>query len=50
VGVGAPGEATGFVTEEEAVRLAKLPAEQRVTVPRLLVESALSAARRQRVA
>jgi len=31
-----------YVSEEEEVRLAKLAAEQRVTVPRLLVESALS--------
>lgn len=33
-----------YVSEEEAVRLAKLAAEQHVTVPRLLVESALSGA------
>lgn len=31
-----------YVSEDEAVRLAKRAAEQRVTVPRLLVESALS--------
>jgi hypothetical protein len=31
-----------YVSEDEAVRLAKLAAEQHVTVPRLLVESALS--------
>lgn len=33
-----------YVSEEEAVRLTKLAAEQHVTVPRLLVESALSGA------